>query len=935
MGTLWSCKQLPETPKEPDVQTDPKVRTDPELKLTSTETIDFQAKGANAVVSFTANRDWKVSCSDSWITVSPSSGPASKDPISVTVRCSENTTYDDRSATISIEMEGLSQKVSVRQSASFGMQVPTKAFELTSDAQTIEVEVQANVTYSVSVSVDWIEQAETKGLVSDKLIFVVKENTTPDSREGEIIVKPAQGDLPDQVISVRQAQQDALIVTDAAYEMPFGGGEIEVKVEANVEFDVKSSADWIHHVQTKGLSSSVVCLSVDENQTYESREGAVEIVQKDGDLSHTVTVKQLGRIAVSRVELNMTALSLVVGESETLIATIEPEDATDPSVSWESDHPEVVAVDDQGVVSAMAEGTAIITASTVSGAAATCVVTVNYGVPRNQIWYTTVSGKPASVNGYDGYSIVSNTYKDGKGIVVFDRVLDTVPSHAFNSTDITSVEIPESVKSISYAAFCYCHDLVSVSLPESLESIGKSAFEVCSNLREIVLPSHLKVLGDGAFFESGLVSITLPEGLEIIEDSAFEYNEKLESAIISGSVQSIGRYAFSGCGRLKHVEIACANPPACFSNAFGTPYEWGGTFSANIYVPDESGAVYAAAQGWKDFLPLLFTRSGTPLTTMAYTSTDYSHDNEIVLLQKATVGRGINLLFLGDGFVDKDMETDGPYERAMRRGMEALFCWEPFKTFRNRFNVYTIKAISKNNSFGWDGSDRKFSEDNPNSLYANYDLVDRPSAFLMEYANMLPNPYDIPVSVILLFNADLLSASSSTGPMEEFGGNSFNHISDLKAIAHEMGHGFAELLDEYIVYSVDALTDEDRQYIDQKHSQGGLANIDYRSDPAEVYWSRFITDPRYSEERIGVYQGASFSRTELYRPAEESCMRQHQLAFNAPCREAIYKRIMAYSEGESWTYDYETFVEADAAGRQQWHDLLNVWGSPTEVEIPE
>lgn len=53
-------------------------------------------------------------------------------------------------------------------------------------------------------------------------------------------------------------------------------------------------------------------------------------------------------------------------------------------------------------------------------------------------------------------------------------------------------------------------------------------------------------------------------------------------------------------------------------------------------------------------------------------------------------------------------------------------------------------------------------------------------------------------------------------------------------------------------------------------------------------------------------------------------MRYNDTPFNAPSREEIYKRVMKESEGDGWTYDYETFVQFDAAGRQQFVDALNI-----------
>ena len=77
-----------------------------------------------------------------------------------------------------------------------------------------------------------------------------------------------------------------------------------------------------------------------------------------------------------------------------------------------------------------------------------------------------------------------------------------------------------------------------------------------------------------------------------------------------------------------------------------------------------------------------------------YTSTDFSRDGEVLTLQKASVGKGIDLVFLGEAFVDKDMEPGGYYEQMMKKGMEKLFSIEPYKSLRNRFNAVSYTHLT-------------------------------------------------------------------------------------------------------------------------------------------------------------------------------------------------------------------------------------------------
>ena len=348
----------------------------PELTITSSPTVELNVDGSSGTITFTANRDWTVSSSDSWVTISPSSGEASDKPVSVTVRCNANTTYDDRTATVTIRMEDLSQSVTIKQPANKGVVLPKQVFDLQSDAKSIDIEVQANVQYTVSTSVDWIKQTGTKGLTSKTLTFSIEENKTYDAREGKITIKPQDSSVQEQVISVKQAQKDALNVEKTSYDMPYGGGEIEIKVEANVSFDVTPNSDWIHYVSTKALNTSTVLLKIDENATYAAREGKVDIRQQNGSLKHTITINQSGRIAVTSVELSKTSLSLLVGDSETLTVTVKPDNATNKSVIWTSSNESVAKVSD-GTVTALKTGTCTIKVKAQEGSCeASCTLSV-------------------------------------------------------------------------------------------------------------------------------------------------------------------------------------------------------------------------------------------------------------------------------------------------------------------------------------------------------------------------------------------------------------------------------------------------------------------------------------------------------------------------------------------------------------------------------
>ena len=143
-------------------------------------------------------------------------------------------------------------------------------------------------------------------------------------------------------------------------------------------------------VTWKSDNEGVATVDNEGNVTAKAAGTATITATADGkSASCKVTVKGQETVPVASVELNQTTLELKAGNNTTLTATVSPESATDKTVTWTSDKPEIAAVDG-GKVTAKAEGTATITAKA-GDKTATCTVTVTKAdVKVTQI---TISGK--------------------------------------------------------------------------------------------------------------------------------------------------------------------------------------------------------------------------------------------------------------------------------------------------------------------------------------------------------------------------------------------------------------------------------------------------------------------------------------------------------------------------------------------------------------
>ena len=107
------------------------------------------------------------------------------------------------------------------------------------------------------------------------------------------------------------------------------------------------------------------------------------------------------------------------------------------------------------------------------------------------------------------------------GIIVADSIAE-IRDYALAFTNITEIDLPQSVTSIGKNAFCYCTKLERITVPGNVTDMGIGAFADCTGLKYAAFPEGVKVIPTRTFYAcESLKNVTIPDGVESIEPSAY------------------------------------------------------------------------------------------------------------------------------------------------------------------------------------------------------------------------------------------------------------------------------------------------------------------------------------------------------------------------------------------------------------------------------
>lgn len=522
------------------------------------------------------------------------------------------------------------------------------------------------------------------------------------------------------------------------------------------------------------------------------------------------------------------------------------------------------------------------------------------------------------------------------GNLILPNNLTVIGDGAFSSCyRLTGIiEIPEGIISIPTSLFADCNSLEGIILPKSMENISENSFYGCYRLHLITCNAIVPPILNASAFDG------VPKDnfvLEVPESSVADYalapNWNEFKRIAAHREFSISRNLFRTLNAedsktliLRAESGAAWSVESCPDWVTVSPSSGVGKTEITISVNEMSAGDVATFDvekydSWGSTTTTTYNgRAGEVVFLLDgkdYRSRtkveqyDYEYgDGDVITNQTATVGKGVNIVFMGDCFDAQDIAT-GKYLNGMNEAIEYFFAVEPYATYKDYFNVYTVFGLSPDSGMGTVNTIReaKFG-----SQYMLNEGVQTDGSVCFEYACKTPTvtPENICQTPIVLIE----NSYEYAGVTQMWNDGSAIALVPMSVdeypydyrglVQHEAGgHAFGKLGDEYI-YHNQFITScgfcgDASLPVRHAHSLGWFQNLWLNGNMHDVPWSHLIFDEKY-QNTVDIYEGGYMHTRGCFRSEPNSCMNNNIPYFSAISRQEIVERIMEYA-GEEFSFE--------------------------------
>lgn len=476
-------------------------------------------------ITVTANKSWTstINYNDSqkdWCEYHPASMDITNDMsmstfTNVRLMIAQNTSGEERSATITITTGDISKSFTIKQKQNDVISLSTDLIKSNSNGGNYQIEVTSNIDYDVQIPTehqDWVKFSNrTKAISTNNIEFTIAPNLNYDKRECDIYIIPKNGIVTESLAPSLHILQlpKSLIELDKLQEtFPKEGGNAIFLLTTNTEYEVviDKTYSWIKLDKIENAQAKVQKLYISVSETETPRTGVVLIKDKNSDLIQELSITQTNKSASKSVEVQ------TAGTLFSLIDESEKYQITSLTVSGRLNSNDISFINDLLLKSKGGKG------------------------------------KIIAVDLYN--TLIDKSYGTDEEI---DKSM-------FGNTLIKNIILPKYTRSIGWDAFRNCIQLETIQIPSKISYIGASAFIFCTSLKTITFEGNsLTHIDNWAFSDCPIKSIYIPASVIQIGWGAFSCPQLQEIHMLGENPPTVGNSSpFANFNATLYVPKGCA-----------------------------------------------------------------------------------------------------------------------------------------------------------------------------------------------------------------------------------------------------------------------------------------------------------------------------------------------------------------------------------------
>lgn len=561
---------------------------------------------------------------------------------------------------------------------------------------------------------------------------------------------------------------------------------------------------------------------------------------------------------------------------------------------------------------------------------------------------------------HDGISTIgSNAFANNgfKGELRLPENLEVISDGAFYNCDFSGqLVLPKPLRVIGQSAFAYNWRLMgTLEIPQNVLSIGAGAFAKCRSLEGIIFPEGLESIRyessfyeDGGAFQDcfGIGRIVCKGSIPAyVQEGAFHgvakdnFTLEVPESAIQQYQTAVGWKDFKRISAYRNLVIrpsmaTAINTSVTRDLVLTADDEWYVESQPDWVTLDKTSgkgkteikltfAEMPKGQAPREGEVVFMLKGQDYRTRCKVTQYDYQYsEDEFITLQTAKKGKGINIVILGDGYNAKDI-SEGKLLENVTEAHGHFFDIEPYKTYKDYFNVYTAVSVSPESGVGSVNTIiyNKFNTTAKGGVTLSGRNGESDFNYIIKYicdsgkvasedldqtlVIMVPNTYDYG-GICYMWDGGFAIAYC---PMSNYG-----YPFDFRGVVqHEAGgHGFGKLGDEYIYHNafIDACGCTCCGHVfefNMAKGKGWYDNLSLTGKMSEVPWSHLIFHEKYNGF-VDIFEGGYMHNRGVYRSEQNSCMNNDIPYYSTISRESIVKKIKKFA-GEQ--YSFEDFVAND------------------------